>query len=480
MQQREGRFDLVVAALAGIAAVALVLGTLAVEQIQVTHEIQLWAPPRIQTGDRVPFRARVFADLEAHDGPRLVRPMTTVGLYTADEENVEEGGATLEAAAFDTLEGGVLTAEAHSARVVAVAREGNVLATAERAVEVAEEIEERLPIRARIGDPLQVLSLARPAAVIEAAPDLDVAVPGGVCVPEMPCSIVFWRGTQALLPRLLECIGLDVGATSVGTELVSIAVVVHGSEARCELALDPLPVTTTLQIPVGLATPFLEIAQEEDVLRVRGEPPIGREEMFLDVFVGERWVMARTMRRGETLDVPMEDLGGGIVRVQARGDLDSSERAYQLALVTAHPREPATVTASALRARFGTAAVTWSPERRRWALLELDAELIDVEAPVSGLARDEARLESVRATMRAICGAGVLLGVAAILVAVTRRGLASAREAREVLLEAGDASADDSKARWRSWLTVVGFVSGIGLAILLAAAFLVARPFFMG
>jgi hypothetical protein len=49
-----------------------------------------------------------------------------------------------------------------------------------------------------------------------------------------------------------------------------------------------------------------------------------------------------------------------------------------------------------------------------------------------------------------------------------------------VLLEAGDETADDARARRRSWLTVTGFVAAIGLAILLGAAFLVARPLFMG
>lgn len=473
-----GRFDVVIAALAGLAAVALVLGTLAVEQIQVTHEIQLWAPSRAQAGDRVPFRARVFADLDTREGPHLVRPTTSVSLH-ADEDDDDYEGAALEHAAFETLEGSTL-ADGVATRVVAIAREGHVLATAERPIAVSDAITERLPIRARLGDALQVLSLARPPAVVEAAPELDVAVEGGVCVPERTCSIVFFRGAQPIVPRLFECVGLDVGATTVGTELVTVPVMVHGSEARCELALDPLPVTTVLQIPVGLATPWIEAEHEEDVIRVVGEPPIGRDEMFLDVFVGERWVDARTMHRGERVELRLEDLGGGVVRVQARADLDSSERAYQVALLARHPRLPEDVTASALRARFGDVAASWSAERLRWVLLELEADLVDVEAPVSGLARDEARLQSVRSTMRTICGLGVLLGIAAILVAVLRRGLASAREARQVLLEAGDETADDPSARRRSWLTVVGFVAAIGLAILLGAAFLVARPFFMG
>ncbi|MBN8612889.1 MAG: hypothetical protein J0L92_20025 [Deltaproteobacteria bacterium] len=483
MQRSEpaGRFDVVVAALAGLAAVVLVMGTLAVEQIRVTHEIQLWAPSRAQVGDRAPFRARVFADLDAPQGPRLVTSTTTVGLYADDEAWDQEGlgDAELDVAAFDTLEGSALT-ERGSTRVLAIVREGQVLATAERAIAVSDVVTERLPIRARLGDALQVLSLARPPAVMEAAPDLDVAVEGGVCVPERSCRLVFLRGAHLIVPRLFECVGLDVGATDVGTELVTVSVVVHGSEARCELGLDPLEITTVLQVPVGLATPFLEAEHEDDVIRVHGEPPIGRDEMFLDVFVGERWVGAHTMQRDARLELRLDDVGSGLVRLQARADLDSSERAYQLALLARHPRLPAAVETAALRTRFGEGAATWSSERRRWAMLELEADLVDVEAPTSGLARDEARLASLRTTMRSICAGGVLLGVIAILVMVMRRGLASAKEAREVLLEAGDETADDARARWRSWLTVTGFVAAIGLAILLGAAFLVARPLFMG
>ena len=61
-----------------------------------------------------------------------------------------------------------------------------------------------------------------------------------------------------------------------------------------------------------------------------------------------------------------------------------------------------------------------------------------------------------------------------------RRGLARAREVREVLVEAGAERADDTGARRRSRLTVIVFVAAIGLAILLGAAFLAARPFLMG
>ena len=69
--ERSG-FDIVIAALAGVASVVLVIGALAVEQIRVTHEVQVWAPTEAQGVDRVPVRARVLADLESAEGPRVL------------------------------------------------------------------------------------------------------------------------------------------------------------------------------------------------------------------------------------------------------------------------------------------------------------------------------------------------------------------------------------------------------------------------
>jgi hypothetical protein len=217
--------------------------------------------------------------------------------------------------------------------------------------------------------------------------------------------------------------------------------------------------------------------------------------MFIDVHVGNRWVLARSMRRGESLTIDDGLLEGyglsqsiGVMRVQARADIASSERGYQRALFVPFeltegraPR-PGTNFTRDLEAMLGPG---WRrdgdrDEARRWAMLQLETELVAVPEPVSGFVRDEARLADVRARMRLFCAAGVLLGIVAILGAIARRGLASAREARAVMVEAGAEHADDRGARWRSWLTVAGFTCAIALAMLLGAAFLVARPYFMG
>jgi hypothetical protein len=478
-----GRFELVVAATSGLASVLLVLGTLAVEQMRVTHEVQVWAPDRVQAGDPVPIRAIVLTDLDEAAGPQLVQEGVSASLGRSDAR--DEGSAgPLVAAALGTVEGRVGPAGAAFDRVIVRARAGGeLLATAERPVQVEAQVREALPVRDRLGDPLQVLSLARTDAVRAVAPELDVRVEGGVCVPDVPCTLRFFRGAADVVPRLVECTSTDVAATEVGRAVVAVTLVVHGPEARCEVVLAPSEVVLDLQIPVGLATPWLSATVEGDVLRVRGEPPVGRDAMLLDVFVGERWVDARSLARGEAIDLGLEGLGVGLVRVQARADVSSSERAYQLARMVASrealARSPE-VLEDAWVERFGAQAAAWDAERRDFELRALEAELVDVPAPSSGLARDEARLAATRSAMRGVATAGVALAVLLMLAAVGRRGLASTRQAREVLRDAGVEQADDRKARWRSALTVVAFVAAIGLAILLGAAFLVARPFLLG
>lgn len=473
MVRPEGsRFDLIVAALSGVAAVALVLGVLAVEQLQITHEVQLWAPSHAREGDSVPVRALVFTALDAPEGPTLVQERVSASLEAA-RAPAPRG---LSPATLGSLEG-ELVAERGAAEIVVRVEgsAGELLATASQPLSLGEV--PPLPLRGRLGDALQHLSLARPPALEAALPELDVRVEGGVCVPEQTCRVWFWRGASEVVPRLLECTTMDIAQTHVGQALVSIDVVVHGAEARCHVLLEPLGLETELQLPVGLATPWLEVREEGGALRVRAEPPIGRDAVLLDVFVDHRWLLARTLERGEELELAPSSLGSGsgIARLQARLDVTSSERAYQRAV----PLGDAGVEEASLEALLGVRGTT-GEEARRWARLALDADLIDVVAPVSGVALDQERVAALRAKMRALGVTGVLLAVLAILGAITRRGLASAKEARSVMVEAGLAGADDARARRRSWLVVVGYVAAVGLAILLGAAFLAARPFFLG
>ena len=493
---RFDRFDVIVAGLAGLASTALVLGTLAVEQIRVTHEIQVWAPTEAQGVDRVPVRVRVLADLESASGPRIVVPRVRVAGTSEDDSHLESLSEDMSPAALDTMEGEVPAESAGALHVRALGPSGEQLATATRSLARVPAVGPR-PAQVRVADGLQVLSLARPPELVAALPQLEVRVEGGVCVPEHPCRVWFWRGASEAVPRLSECTPMELGETHVGQALVSIDVVVHGPEARCRVTFEPLTVGTELQLPVGLATPWIEVTHDAhaETITVTGEPPLGRDAMLIDVHVGNRWVLARSMRRGEPLTIAEGYLEGdgfsqsiGVMRVQARADVASSERAYQRALFVpfelteGNAPRPGTSITRDLDAMLGRG---WRregdrDETHRWAMLQLEEELVPVPAPLSGLARDEARLEDVRTRMRSLCAVGVLLAVAAILGAITRRGLASAREARAVMVEAGADHADDRAARWRSWLTVGGFVCAIALAILLGAAFLVARPYFMG
>lgn len=462
------RGDVALASLAGAASVLLVLGMLAVEQIRVAHEIELWAP-EVAAGEAVPIRARVFAGLD-EDEPRLI----TEGLFVraGDADEGAEAWTTLSATAFDSLEGELRIepgTPSLSARLSArlLGSRGERLATATRPLVIEAgrgEATRALPTQHRLATPLDRLVLARSPSVEAAVPGLDVRVEGGVCVPEQTCRLVFARGESEVVPRLFECVGAELGETRVGGTLVTLEVVVHGAEARCEIALDPLEIVTRMQLPVGLATPFFEVEEAPRELVLRGEPTIGRDAMLIDAFVGEAWVVAATLRRGGELRIPRERLGEGLIRLQARADVTSSERAYQRAII--------------LGGDVGDER--GGGEAGRWERLALEDALIEIPAPVTGRAADEARLTELRDRMRWFSGIGVLLSIVVVFAIVVRRGVRASREARELMVRAGQADADDARARWTSWLVVAAYVAAIAIAVLLGLGFLAARPFFLG
>lgn len=458
----------------------LIVAMLAVEQLQVTHEVQIWAPDDVLVGTSVPVRALVMGDVDAPEGPHLVVEGVTATLRGRTRVST----SALRPAAQGSVEGELVAEEVGRATLHVEARSvsGRVLATASRSVSIVGSGAGRARTRQRLADALQRLVLARTPEILEVAPELDVRVEGGVCVPEQPCRLWLWRGEGAWEPLLSECTSVDVGPPGASGSLASIVVVVHGPEARCRLTLSPSRVSTDLQLPVGLATPWVDLETRGAELVVRGVPPVGRDAMLLDVYVDGRWRHARTLRRDAELRVPVSS---GLVLVQARADVASSERGYVRAafLEGSEPRDAAEQEARALRSALGLDAEVNEPveeTRLRWWRLALEEAPIDVPALVSGLADDEASLARTRTRMRWIAGLGAALALVAVLVVVARRGWAAAREARSVLVAAGDEGADDASARWRSAFVVAGFVAGVGLAILLGAAFLVARPYFMG
>jgi hypothetical protein len=472
--EKASYFSLVVAATAGLSAVVLVGGLVAIEQLRVTHEVLLWAPDHVQTGDAIPVRALVFTDLEGDAGGRLVQPELQLRLLSGSTELAagltqpsafESVSTTLRC---DACEGDItLVAEVHQADAL--------LARTERTIHFGTTVPS-LPEGMRLSDALQLLQIESDARVDAAMPGLDVRAVGGVCVAEASCEVLL-QGVPSEI-RLSECGNVELRGQHVEGSVRRLELVIHGPEAHCVVETDiptppsevPLsndgtmapPVTTMrfgLQLPVALATARLDAHAEGLTLVATAEPPIGRSDVIVDIYREERWIDTRALHTGEALRLTLPE--PGVFRLQARADVTSSERAY-LRLVDTSPLS------------------TEERAAQRWIFAARETELIAVPSSTSGLATDEAVLGQRRQWMRIVAGLGVLAAFLLMLASVLRRGIASEAEARQLMLASGIEGADDDAARRRSRWTVIAYVAAIALAVLLGAGFLVARPFFMG
>ena len=470
-------FSLVVAVTAALCAVVLVGGLLLIERIRVTHEVLLWAPDHVQIGDPIPVRALVFTDLDGAAGGRLVQPEVHLSL--------RDGAET---AAADALAQGVMTPSAFESvsaslrcdacrgtmTLRAEVRDGDILlAKTERTLEFGPSVPAP-PEGARIADALQLLQLETDREAEAMLPGLDVRTVGAVCVAEAPCELLV-RGVRREI-AFSECDNVDLRSQRLEGETRLVEIVIHGPEAHCivhteveaDRAASSEPgiappsfhrVSFGLQLPVALATARLEVLAEGNALRIHAEPPIGRAEVIVDFYRGDRWIDTRALHAGEELRVDAPE--AGIYRVQARADVMSSERAY-LRLVDTNPMSAA------------------ERAMQEWTFAQREAELIAVGPSASGLASDDAALGQRRRWMRIVTGLGVLSAFLLMLASVVRRGIASEAEARTVMLASGIEGADDEAARRRSRWTVLAYVSAIALAVLLGAAFLVAGPLLLG
>lgn len=467
---RASKFSLVVAATAGLSAIVLVLALLAIEQIQVTHEVLLWAPEHVRLGDPIPMRALVFTDLHGDAGGTLVQPEVRVRLV--DQLGVQAEGM-LRPSVFEsvagTLECAACTGELS---LEAELREGEVLlARTTRSVRFMPEVPP-LPEGARITDALQLLRIESDARVDALLPELDARAVGAVCVAESPCEVML-RGVPNDV-QLTECENVELRAQRMEGAIRLLDLVIHGPEAHCVVQTEVefpgagLPVSEVdpatlrpslsfgLQLPVALATARLDVASEGQTLVLSAEPPIGRTDVIVDIYREERWLETRALHQGEVARIEVAE--PGITRLQARADVMSSERAYLRVLDTSHA----------------------SSTERRWEFAQQEAQLIGVGQPATGFASDEAALASRRRWMRIVTALGVLSAFILMLASVVRQGIASEAEARSVLLASGVEDADSQQARNRSRWTVLAYVSGIALAVLMGTAFLLARPFWPG
>jgi hypothetical protein len=158
--------------------------------------------------------------------------------------------------------------------------------------------------------------------------------------------------------------------------------------------------------------------------------------------------------------------------VRAAGEADAAVLA-QLARA-ALEREPDDVLARAVSEQ-PEAFVSALGETARYLLAVLDAGVLALPAPSSGLPRALARLSASRAHVRKLALLALALCALTLGLLVAQRGLTAATEASRLMADAGEDPRQLGRQRLRMTLRVLATVSSLLLAFAAIAAYVIAR-----
>lgn len=478
-------------------SIALVVGAVLVsEQAGPDAELQLVAPSGARPGDRVALRANLLARLDEPDGPTLATSPVDVALI--DPSGRTAARTRLLVSPAQSMEGTLVVPPTLAAgRYTLAARSRSANVRAPFVVGPEAPVADAAPRDVAL---LAVLALGPfvasqpmnppPPGWSESPPvRLEVRVVGGTCVPEVPCKVLVAVGSPPADVSLTTTPSVDPTPAALvplsQPDIVSFTARVHGPEAETELVVRRAGSELGrrgLRLPVALGelqlevSPFGLVGSSPSVRALgaaRGRP------IIIDVFSEGRWIYTHAFVSG-ALDVAHTLPGFRFARavphrLQARTDLfDSSAAASRYVHVAQNaydepPRDPATSAHSELRDR-GLAL-----REARFYFASLDAERLATPIPVSGRDAAIARAQVGRERVRVISIGALLLLAALLAVLLFDRGLRASREARALLLEAGDAAAQSSANRRRDVLTVVAIVGAVLLALLGVLAFVLAR-----
>lgn len=484
--------DWIVGVLAPV-SIALVVGAVLVsEQAGPETELQLVAPAGARPGDRLALRANLLERLDAPDGPSLTTAPVDVTLV--DASGRAHARARLAVSAAQSMEGALVVPSALAAgHYTLIARATSASVRAPLVVGSDAPPAQSAP---RDVTPLAMLALgplvpAQPASP-EAAPLptlLDVRVVGGTCAPEVPCSVLVRVGAPAADVSLTTTPSVEPtpppATPLTQPDIVPFSVTVHGPEAETELVVARAGTELArrgVRLPVVLAEPQLEVSPfglvgSSPSVRVLGAQRA--RPVIVDVFAEGRWVYTHAFAVG-ALDTPRALPGFRFERavphrLQARTDIfDSGAAASRYVHVARDADEEPPIDPS----------VSPSFERREGGLARreaafyfasLDAERLATPVPVSGREAAIARAVVARERVRMLSAVALVLLGGLLVLLILGRGMRASREARALLLEAGDASADDAVHRRRDLLAVLAIVGAIVLACLATLVFVLAR-----
>jgi hypothetical protein len=471
-------------------SIALVVGAVLVsEQAGPETELQLIAPAGARPGDRVALRANLLFRLDEPDGPTLTTAPVDVTLLDATER--VRASARLAVSPAQSMEGALVVPPSLApGRYMLVARGRSASVRAPLLVSADAPV---APAAPREVAPLAMLAqgplLPTPPGDQPLPARSDARVVGATCVPEVPCTVLVSVGAPPADVSLAVTPSVEpIPARTVALgqpDVATLTALVHGPEAESELVFSRAGVELArraLRLPVALGEAQLEVASFALVgtaprVRVLGAPR-GRP-IIVDVFAEGRWVYTRAFAAG-ALDAPRALPGFRFDRavphrVQARTDLfDSSAAASRYVYVNRTrdeepPLDPL-VSPSAERRERSVAL-----REAAFYFASLDAERLATPVPVSGRDAAIARALAGRERVRVFAAVALLLLSGLLVLFLLERGLRASREARALLLEAGDANAESATNRRRDTLAVLAIVGAVVLAFVATLAFVLAR-----
>jgi hypothetical protein len=485
---------------AALTLVALLIG----RDREVDSDLHVIAPEQGARGQPLPVRAHLYAHLRRPEGAELaVAPLSLV--LRAGDRVLARG--RLAPSYARTLAGALVLPSDFVGRAVlaAEALHDGQRVRSERVIEVTERAAVGQALHARPLRPLQRFAPGPVRSAIDAASipaSLSARIEGGACVPERRCNVLVHVGEPAASVRVLATGAVEPDARSaqpsqLTSGIVALQIVTHGPEAELRVAVERNGAQiATRAFRLALALGASALREPPRLMPAPAVAQIGLQEeergCIVDAFRDRRWLRTGALvdcRGGERL--PFAPLEAGLWRLQLRRDPFATDSAavatlyvraageadaavlMQLARAVLE-RDPDDVLARAASEQ-PQAFVPALAETARYLLTVLDAGVLVLPEPSSGLPRALARLSASRAHVRKLALLALALCALTLGLLVAQRGLTAATEANRLMADAGEDPRQLGRQRLRMTLRVLATVSSLLLAFAAIAAYVIAR-----
>lgn len=472
----------------------LFIGVLVYERGAHDVDLRVYAPTHVAPGSPVPVRAFVFEGVGAAELPHIGAREIVMDSRAIDPPS--HPGAPLSVSHATGVEGGLVAPTEAGEQVIylAAALEDDELARVQRRVQVTRTpppstVAPRVTTSAREYQPGRLQLMAGAPAALQ----LDVRVPTGVCVPEVPCEVQVWVGGEVPLQVTLDpSEGVEViertAPTTGVARLVLVARRLEATVTVCALREGLEVARRPVQLPMspgGLSARVdraIVVAGESVRLEVTGVA--GPASAAVNVYRGGHWVVATSIAGGDEAPAGgllLPPLEAGVHHIQAQAS-PFDPQGSGVAVVCAYPAGDSAE--ACLLALTGDTRVR-SRNDPFAALLRAGTTLADADVSFRFLAHEHARDlfalpfpssgieqvaygvdERVSWSRIVVAMAIMLMGLVAASI-VLRRAREGANLAEAVMLEAGstDGERDDTRHRLSrgTWLAALAVLAAFVL-----------------